>query len=107
MARFSGTVRWFDNTKGYGFLGHASGPDVFVHFSAIQTADYQRIHEGEPLEFGVVNTKLSSLGAQDKVIDMANADKLPIPDELQSTDVVEGEKDLAPAKLRSTRANRK
>ena len=49
-----GTVRWFNNAKGYGFLGNESGPDVFVHFSAIQVDGYKSLQEGEEVEFDVV-----------------------------------------------------
>lgn len=54
MAQFSGTVRWFNNAKGYGFLGTEDGPDVFVHFSAIQTDGYKSLKEGDPVQFDVV-----------------------------------------------------
>ncbi len=54
MAQFVGTVRWFDNVKGYGFLGTADGPDVFVHYSAIQDEGYRTLRQGEPVEFDVV-----------------------------------------------------
>jgi CspA family cold shock protein len=60
MAQFSGTVRWFDNTKGYGFLGHEQGQDVFVHFSALQTDDYRGLHDGEPVELGTLEEKKGS-----------------------------------------------
>ncbi len=55
MAQFQGTVKWFNNAKGYGFLGHESGPDVFVHFSAIQTEGYKSLKEGQPVEFDIVD----------------------------------------------------
>lgn len=54
MAQFEGTVRWFNNAKGYGFLGSDSGPDVFVHYSAIQCDGYKSLKEGDPVEFNVV-----------------------------------------------------
>lgn len=54
MAQFQGTVRWFNNAKGYGFLGHENGPDVFVHFSSIQTEGYKSLKEGEPVEFDII-----------------------------------------------------
>ncbi|MGI4831750.1 MAG: cold-shock protein [Janthinobacterium lividum] len=54
MAQFSGTVRWFNNAKGYGFLGRVAGPDVFVHFSALQTDGYKSLKEGDPVEFDIV-----------------------------------------------------
>lgn len=54
MAQFQGPVRWFNNAKGYGFLGRESGPDVFVHFSAIQTDGYKSLKEGENVAYDVI-----------------------------------------------------
>lgn len=54
MAQFQGSVRWFNNAKGYGFLGRESGPDVFVHYSAIQSDGYKSLKEGEMVEYNVV-----------------------------------------------------
>ncbi len=54
MAQFQGSVRWFNNAKGYGFLGRDGGPDVFVHYSAIQTDGYKSLKEGEVVEYDVV-----------------------------------------------------
>lgn len=52
MAR--GKVKWFNNSKGYGFIGQDDGPDVFVHFSAIRGDGYKSLQEGDPVEFDVV-----------------------------------------------------
>ena len=54
MARYEGTVRWFNNAKGYGFLGRDDGPDVFVHYSAVQTDGYKSLKEGEVVQFEVI-----------------------------------------------------
>jgi cold shock protein len=54
MAQYKGTVKWFNNAKGYGFLGHESGPDVFVHFSSIQLDGYKSLKEGDEVEFDVI-----------------------------------------------------
>jgi CspA family cold shock protein len=54
MAQFDGTVRWFNNAKGYGFLGRPDGPDVFVHFSSIQAEGYKTLKEGDPVSFDVI-----------------------------------------------------
>ena len=54
MARAQGKVKWFNNAKGYGFIGQTDGPDVFVHFSAIQSSGYRSLQEGDPVEFDVV-----------------------------------------------------
>ena len=49
-----GTVKWFNNMKGYGFIGREDGPDVFVHYSAIVGDGYRTLQEGEPVEFEIV-----------------------------------------------------
>lgn len=54
MAQHQGTVRWFNNAKGYGFLGRDDGADVFVHYSSIQTPGYKSLNEGDPVEFDIV-----------------------------------------------------
>ncbi len=54
MAHYSGTVKWFNNAKGYGFLGRDGGADVFVHYSSIQSEGYKSLKEGDPVEFDVV-----------------------------------------------------
>lgn len=54
MAQFRGVVRWFNNAKGYGFLGRDGGPDVFVHYTAIQKDGYKTLKEGDPVEYDVV-----------------------------------------------------
>jgi CspA family cold shock protein len=54
MAQFTGTVKWFNNAKGYGFLGRESGADVFVHYSSIQLDGYKSLKEGDPVEFDVI-----------------------------------------------------
>ncbi|HEV2021591.1 MAG TPA: cold-shock protein [Terriglobales bacterium] len=48
-----GTVKWFNATKGYGFIQRESGGDVFVHFSAIQADGYRTLNEGDAVEFEV------------------------------------------------------
>ncbi len=51
--RIIGTVKWFNSSKGYGFLSREDGPDVFVHFSAIQSQGYRTLTEGQKVEFTV------------------------------------------------------
>ena len=50
----TGTVKWFSNEKGYGFIAQPDGDDVFVHFSAIQGEGYKSLQEGQEVEFEVV-----------------------------------------------------
>ena len=52
--RETGTVKWFDNPKGYGFIQRSAGEDVFVHFRAIQGDGYRTLNEGQRVEFSVV-----------------------------------------------------
>ncbi len=54
MARLKGTVKWFNNAKGFGFIGREDGPDVFVHYSAIQNEGYKSLQEGDQVEFEIV-----------------------------------------------------
>ena len=49
----TGTVKWFNAEKGYGFISREDGPDVFVHFSAIQGTGYRTLEEGQAVEFDV------------------------------------------------------
>jgi CspA family cold shock protein len=53
VERLKGTVKWFNNAKGYGFIGRADGPDVFVHYSAISSEGYKSLQEGDPVEFEI------------------------------------------------------
>src|SRR5207253_6900246 len=54
MARLQGTVKWFNDAKGYGFISREGGPDVFVHFSAIQGSGFKSLAEGDRVEFEIV-----------------------------------------------------
>ena len=51
--RITGTVKWFNAAKGYGFIAHEGGKDVFVHFSAIESDGYRSLNEGEQVEFSI------------------------------------------------------
>jgi CspA family cold shock protein len=53
MAR--GKVKWFNSSKGYGFIAQDQGSDVFVHFSAIQGDGFKTLDEGQEVEFEIVN----------------------------------------------------
>jgi cold shock protein len=54
VARLRGTVKWFNNAKGFGFIGREDGPDVFVHYSAINSEGYKSLQEGDQVEFEIV-----------------------------------------------------
>jgi CspA family cold shock protein len=51
--RVTGTVKWFNGAKGYGFIAREGGEDVFVHFSAIQGEGFRNLEEGQSVEFNV------------------------------------------------------
>jgi CspA family cold shock protein len=51
--RVTGTVKWFNASKGYGFIERQGGPDVFVHFSAIQSDGFRTLQEGQTVEFSI------------------------------------------------------
>jgi CspA family cold shock protein len=49
-----GTVKWFNDSKGFGFISRENGPDVFVHFRAIQGSGFRTLQEGQKVSFKVV-----------------------------------------------------
>ncbi|HLE13205.1 MAG TPA: cold-shock protein [Anaerolineales bacterium] len=51
--RETGTVKWFNASKGYGFIGREDGPDVFVHYTAIMSDGYRSLQEGQKVEFSI------------------------------------------------------
>lgn len=51
--RISGTVKWFNGSKGFGFISREGGADVFVHFSALQGDGFKNLEEGQKVEFSV------------------------------------------------------
>ncbi|MGD9898994.1 MAG: cold-shock protein [Calditrichaceae bacterium] len=53
--RQTGTVKWFDAKKGYGFISIDNGEDIFVHYSAIQTEGFKTLDESQKVEFTVVD----------------------------------------------------
>lgn len=52
----SGSVKWFNNEKGYGFIDYSSNEDIFVHYSAIKQDGYKSLSEGQVVEFDLVET---------------------------------------------------
>jgi len=51
--RVQGTVKWFNNTKGFGFIEREEGDDVFVHYSSLQNEGYKTLKEGQKVEFSI------------------------------------------------------
>jgi len=66
--RKNGTVKWFNSTKGFGFITMSNGEDVFVHFNAIQGDGYKSLQENDKVEFSVVNGDKGLQAAQVKII---------------------------------------
>lgn len=54
MSRLTGTVKWFDAKKGFGFILSPDGKDVFVHFSSIETDGFKSLKDGEAVEYELV-----------------------------------------------------
>jgi CspA family cold shock protein len=55
MSKTNGTVKWFNETKGFGFIEREDGPDVFVHFSSIQGDGFKTLADGQKVEFNVTD----------------------------------------------------
>jgi CspA family cold shock protein len=55
--RVRGTVKWFNGEKGYGFITPENGPDLFVHYSEIQSSGFRTLNEGEAVEFEITEGK--------------------------------------------------
>jgi cold shock protein len=60
----AGTVKWFNDEKGYGFIAAETGVDVFVHFSAIQSTGYRSLAEGQAVEFDITQGPKGRPGRQ-------------------------------------------
>ena len=54
MERITGTVKWFNDAKGFGFISREGGPDVFVHYSGIEGGGFKSLGEGDQVEFEIV-----------------------------------------------------
>jgi len=64
----TGTVKWFSPDKGYGFISQEDGPDVFVHFSAIEGAGYRNLEENQKVEFDVTDGPKGPQAANVKLV---------------------------------------
>ena len=67
--RVEGTVKWFSNPKGYGFISHEGGDDVFVHYSEIQGSGFRSLSAGERVEFTVRQSEKGPRAAQVRSLD--------------------------------------
>jgi CspA family cold shock protein len=67
--RKTGTVKWFNSSKGYGFIKQEDGEDVFVHFQSIQADGFKTLEEGQTVEFSVVDGKKGPQADEVKVIE--------------------------------------
>lgn len=63
-----GTVKWFNNTKGYGFIAREDGPDVFVHYTAITSDGYRTLEEGQRVEMTIEQSAKGLQAANVRVI---------------------------------------
>ena len=82
MAQYTGPVKWFNNAKGYGFLGHDGGADVFVHYSSIQTEGYKTLKEGDGVTFDIIQ---GDKGPQADKVEMLKG-KIPASERSSETD---------------------
>jgi cold shock protein len=66
--RITGTVKWFNASKGYGFIERQDGPDVFVHFTAIEAEGFRTLQEGQQVEFTIEQGPKGLQAASVKII---------------------------------------
>ena len=74
VAQYKGIVKWFNNAKGFGFIGREDGPDVFVHYSAIQSDGYKTLKQGDEVEFDIVEGQKGHLKQADAVTCLRHTD---------------------------------
>ena len=75
--RETGTVKWFNRTKGYGFIERESGTDVFVHYSSIQGEGFRNLDEGQKVEFNVEDSPKGPHAVDVKSIGPASEERQP------------------------------
>ena len=66
--RITGTVKWFNGEKGFGFITQENGPDLFAHYSEIQTSGYRSLNEGDRVEFTITEGKKGKQASAIKVL---------------------------------------
>jgi CspA family cold shock protein len=64
----TGTVKWFSPEKGFGFITPSEGPDVFVHFSAIEGEGYRNLEEGQAVEFDITEGQKGPQAANVRIV---------------------------------------
>ena len=74
VAQYKGVVKWFNNAKGFGFIGREDGLDVFVHYSAIQSGGHKTLKEGDEVEFDIVEGQKGHLKQADAVTCLKHTD---------------------------------
>ena len=67
--RESGVVKWFNNTKGYGFITRDEGEDIFVHYTSIEGKGYRSLQEGQRVEFHINNGEKGPQAQNVKIVD--------------------------------------
>lgn len=74
MEELQGTVVWFNNAKGFGFLSREGGPDVFVHYTSIQTEGYKSLKEGDKVRYNIIQ---GDKGLQADRVVVVSSDSVP------------------------------
>ncbi len=69
MSKVTGTVKWFNESKGFGFIAQESGPDVFVHFRAINGEGFKTLNEGQKVEFTITEGEKGPQAEEVQAID--------------------------------------
>lgn len=71
----TGTVKWFSNQKGYGFIEYDEGEDIFVHFTGIQMDGYRKLDEGQKVEFRAVEGSRGLQATEVVPLDQTSSDE--------------------------------